>query len=96
MIVFDGMISDIVSNKKPNPIVTELFIRGKKLNVSQVFITQTCFVVPKNIKLNSTNYFVMKVPKKREPQQIAFNHSLLTFKTLLIFIKNVLQNQISF
>ena len=96
LIVFDGMISDIVSNKKPNPIVTELFIRGKKLNVSQVFITQSYFVVPKNIRLNSTNYFVMKVPKKREPQQIAFNHSLLTFKTLLIFIKNVLQNQISF
>ena len=70
------MIADMLSNKKPNLIVTELFIRGKKLNISLVFIIQFYFVVPKSIILNSTNYFVMKIPNKRELQQIAFNHLL--------------------
>ena len=75
LIVFDNMIADMLSNKKLNPIVTELFIRGRKLNISLVFITQSYFAVPKNIRLNSTHYFVMKIPNKRELQQIAFNHS---------------------
>ena len=48
-------------NKKINPIVTELFIRGRKLNISLVFITQSYFVLPKNIRLNSTHYFVTKI-----------------------------------
>ena len=61
------MISDMLtSNKKLNLVITELFIRGKKLNVSLVFITQSHFAVPKNIRLNSTHYFVMKIPNKRE------------------------------
>ena len=59
-----------------DPIVTELFIRGKKLNISLVFITQSYFTVPKNIRLNSTHYFVIEILNKRELQQIAFNHSL--------------------
>ena len=75
LIVFDYLIADMLSNKKLNPIVTELFIRGRKLNISLVFITQSYFAVPKNIRLNSTHYFVMKIPNKRELQQIAFNHS---------------------
>ena len=50
--VFDDMITDILSNKKLNPVVTELFIRGRKLNMSHVFITQSYFAVPKNIRLN--------------------------------------------
>ena len=50
--VFDDMIADILSNKKLNPVVTELFIRGRKLNISLVFITQSYFAVPKNIRLN--------------------------------------------
>ena len=75
LIVFDDVIADILSNKKLNPIVTELFIRGRKLNISLVFITQSYFAVPKNLRLNSTHYFVMKIPNKRELQQIAFNHS---------------------
>ena len=65
----------MLSNKKLNPIVTELFIRGRKLNISLVFITQSYFAVPKNIRLNSTHYFVMKIPNKRELQEIAFDHS---------------------
>ena len=61
--------------KKLNPIVTGLFIRGRKLNISLVFITQSYFAVSKNIRLSSRNYFVMKIPNKRELPRIAFNHS---------------------
>ena len=53
------MITDMLNNKKLNPIVTELFIRSRKLNISLVFITQYYFAVPKNIRLNSTHYFIM-------------------------------------
>ena len=58
--------------KKLNPIVTELFIRGRKYNISIVFITQSYFKVPKDVKLNST--FFMQTSNKRELQQIAVNH----------------------
>ena len=56
LILFDDMIADVLSNKKLNKIVTELFIRGRKLNISIVFITQSYFAVPKNLRLNSTHY----------------------------------------
>ena len=69
------MISDKVTNKKINPIVTELFIRGRKLNISLDFIAQFYFGVPKSIRLNSAHYFVLKIPSKRELKQTAFNHS---------------------
>ena len=59
------MIADILSNKKLNPIVTELFIRGRKLNISLVFITKSYFAAPNNIRLNCTNYFI-KIPNKQE------------------------------
>ena len=74
-IVFDDMIAGTINNKKLNPIVTELFIRGKELNISIVFITQSCFKVPKDFRLNSTDFFIIKIPNKRELQQIATNHS---------------------
>ena len=73
LIVLDNINADMVSNKKLNPIVTELFIRGRKRNISLAFSKQSYFAVPKNIRLNSTHYFVMKIPNKREVQQIAFN-----------------------
>ena len=75
LIVFDDMIADMINNKKLNPVVTELFIRGRKLHVSVVFITQTYFEVPKDVRLNSTHFFIMKIPNKRELQKIALNHS---------------------
>ena len=75
LIVFDDMIADMINNNKLNPIVTELFIRGRKLNISTVFITQSYFKVPKDVRLNSTYFFIMKIPNKRELQQIALNHS---------------------
>ena len=71
LIIFDGMIADMINNNKLNPIVTELFIRGRKLNISIDFITQSYFKVPKDVRLNSTHFFIMKIPNKRELQQIA-------------------------
>ena len=64
LIVFDHMIADMLSNKKNYPIVTELFIRGRKLNIFFDFITQSYFVVPKNIILYSTHYFILKILNK--------------------------------
>ena len=66
LIVFDDMVADMVSNKKLNPIVTKLLIRGRKLNISLAFMTQSCFAVPKNVRLNSTYDFAMKITNKRE------------------------------
>ena len=75
LIAFDDMIAYMLGNKKHNAVVTELFIRGRKLNIYLVIITQSYFAVLKNIRLNSTNYFVMKIPNKRELQQTTFNHT---------------------
>ena len=59
------------SNKNLSPIVTELFLRGRKLNILLVFISQSLFKVPKTIWLNATHYFIMKIPNKRELQHVA-------------------------
>ena len=75
LIAFDDMIADMLSNKKVSPIVTELFIRGRKLNNSLVFITKSYFLVPKTTRPNSTHYFVIKITNKRELQQITFHRS---------------------
>ena len=75
LIVFGDMIADMIDNKKLNSLVTKLFIRGRKLNISLVFITQSHFKVPKDVRLNTTHFFIMKIPNKRELQQIAINHS---------------------
>ena len=69
------MITDMINNKKLNSIVTELFIRGRKLNISLVFITQSYLKVPKYVRLNTTHFFIMKIPNKRGLQQVAINHS---------------------
>ena len=54
----------MISNKKLNPVVTELFMRGRKLNISLVFITQSYFKVPKGVRLNTTHFCIMKTPNK--------------------------------
>ena len=69
------MIADMINNKKLSSIVTELFIRGRKLNISLAFITQSHVKVPKDVRLNSSHFFIMKIPNKRELQKIALNHS---------------------
>ena len=67
----------MINNKKLNPIVTELFIRGRNLNISIVFIMQSYFKVPKDVRLYSMNFFIMKILNKRELQQIAINQSFI-------------------
>ena len=65
LIVFDDLIADMINNKNLNSVITELFIRDRKLNISTVFITQSYFKVPKDVRLNSTHFFIMKIFKKR-------------------------------
>ena len=66
LIAFDDMIADIMTNKKFQAIIKELFIRCSKLNISLAFITQTCFTVPKEVRLNSIHYLITKIRDKRE------------------------------
>ena len=66
LIVFDEMIADIMTNKKSQTIINELFIRRRKLNISLVFITQTYFSVPKDVRLNSTHYLIIKINNRKE------------------------------
>ena len=68
LIVFDGMIVDTEANKKLSLVLTELFLRGKNLNISLIFISQSYFKVPKTIRLNTPPYFIIKIPNKRELQ----------------------------
>ena len=83
------------SNKKLNPIVTELFLRGTKFNISLVFISQSHFKVPKIIRLNATHYFIMETINKRELQQIASNHSS-DFKDFIKLNKDYTKEPYSF
>ena len=86
IIFFDDMIANMLSNKELNSIVTELSVRGRKLNISLVSSTQSYFAVLKNTRLNSTHYLVMKIPNKRELQEIvigiAIIHQISTFEAL--------------
>ena len=96
LIIFGNMVADMISNKKLNPIVTEQFIRGRKLNISFVFITQSYFAGPKDIRLNSTPYFIIKILNKQEFQEIAFYHSNDALKTWWIFTKMFCKTIFSF
>ena len=75
LIVFDDIIADMINDKKLNSLVTELFIRGRKWNISLAFIMQSYFKIPKDVRLNYTHFFIVKIPNKRELQQIVLNHS---------------------
>ena len=75
LIVFDDMIADIHNNEKLNKIVNQLCIRERKLNISLVFITQSYFNVPKDVRLNTTHFFIVKIPNKKELQKISYNQS---------------------
>ena len=97
LIVFDDMIADMINNKKLNLVVTELFIRDRKLNISLVFITQTYFKVPQDLRLHSTHFFIMKIPNKKELQQIALViHQILALEISLRFTKNLQLDHIRF
>ena len=69
------MIADMKANKKLSPVVTELYLRRRKLNILLVFISQSYFKVPKTIRLYTTHYFILKIPNKRELKQIESNQS---------------------
>ena len=75
LLAFDDTIADIMSNKKFQVIIKELFIRCRKLNISLLFVTQSYFSVPKDVRLNSTHYLILKINNKRELQNIAINYS---------------------
>ena len=91
------MIADMPCNKKLNPIVTELFIRCRKLKISLVFITQLYFAVPIIIRLNSTQYFIINITNKQELQQITFNYSSdIYFKDFMNLYKNCTAKPYSF
>ena len=75
LIVFDDMIASIMTNKRFQAIIKKLFIICRKLSISLVFITQSYFTVPKDVRLNSTLYLIMKINNKRESQNIVINHS---------------------
>ena len=88
LIIFDNMIADMINNKKLILAIAELFIRGKKLGISIVFITHSYFTVPKDDRLNSTHFFITKIPNKRELHQITLNHSLdIDFKGFMKIYK---------
>ena len=95
---FDDMIADMINKKKLNPIVNELFIRGRKVNILTAFITQSDFKVPKEVLLNTTHFFVMNIPNKMELQQNSQKHSsVIDFKDFMkIDKKNLLQESIPF
>ena len=87
----------MIKSKKLNSTVTELFIRGRKLNISLVFITQSYFKVPKDVRLNTTHFFIVEISNKTELQQVALNHSSnIINKISLISIENVLLNCVPF
>ena len=97
LIVFDDMIADMINNKQLDSIVTELCTRGRKNNISIVFISQSYFKVPKDVRLNTTHFFIMKIPNKRELQQIALNHSSdIDFKDFMKIFKKYTAEPYSF
>ena len=96
LMVFDYMIADMINNKKLYLVVTKLFIRGRKINIS-VFITQSYFKVRKDVRLNTTHLFITKIPNKRELQQIALNHSSdISTKYFINIYKKCTAEQYSF
>ena len=97
LIVFDDIIADVESFEIVSPIVSQLFLRGGKLNISLVFISQSYFKVPKTIRLNTTHYFIMKIPNKRKLQKIVSNHSSdIDFKESMRLYKEYTKEPYSF
>ena len=97
LIVFDDMIADMESKKILSSVVTELFLRGRKLNILLVFISDSYFKVPKTIRPNATHYCIIKIPNNREPLQIASNLSSdIGFKDFMKLYKDYTKEPCSF
>ena len=97
LIIFDGIIVGMINNKKINSIVTESISRGRKPNISIVFITQSYFRMPNDVMLNSTNFFIMKISNKEELRRIALSHSSdIDFKDFMKIYKKCTAEPYSF
>ena len=97
LIVFDDTTADIMTNKRFQAIMKELFIRCRKLNISLAFITQIYFSVPKDVRLNSTHYLTMEINNKRQLQNIVINHSAnIDYQDFRKFTENIRENHIIF
>ena len=97
LIAFDDVIADIMNNKKFQAIIKELFIRCRKLNVSLVFVTQSYFKTPKDVRLNSTHYLIIQIHNKRELQNITIDHSAdIDYKEFLKIYRNSANEPYSF
>ena len=97
LIVFDDMIADIMTNKKFQSIIKELFIRCRKINISLVFITQSYFAVPKDVRLNSRHFLIIKSIRRENYKVLQLIIlQILIITNLLKFIENVQKNHISF
>ena len=97
LIVFEGTVTDMLSDKKLHVIVTELFTRGRKLNISVVFTTQFYFDVPENIRLISTHYFIMKILNKQKLKKIEINNlSQIDVKDFMNYFKKCTVKAYSF
>ena len=97
LIVFDDMIADIMSNKKFQAAVKELFIRCRELNISLVFITQSYFSVPKVVRLNSIHYLMIKINNRRELENIAITHSAdIDYKDFMTIYRECTKEPCSF
>ena len=97
LVVFDDMIADIMTNIRFQAIIKELFIRCRKLNISLVFITDSYFSIPKEVRLNSAHYLIVKIHSKRELRQTAINHSAdISYKYFLRIYRNCTNEPYSF
>ena len=95
LVVFDDKIADMLRNQNLNPMVSELLIRGRKLNIDHAFITQSYFAVAKIVSLNSPDYFVIKIlNKKRDSANYIYNSWYIDFQDFIYLFKNILQNHI--
>ena len=91
------MIADIMANKKFQVLIKELFIRCRKVNISLVFMTQSYFFVPKDVRLNSKHYLIMKIDSNRELQNIAINHyAVIDYKDFVKIYRECTKKSYSF
>ena len=97
LIVFDDMISHVMSDKQAQQVLKELFIRCRKLNISLSFLTQSYFSVPKDVRLNCTHDIIFKLNNTRELQNIAFNHSSdIDYKDFIKIYRNCIKEPYNF
>ena len=97
LMFFADMIAYIMNNKKFEVIIKELFIRCRKLNIYLVFITKAYFSVPKEVRLNSIHYLIIKIHNKRDVRNIVINYSSdIDYKDFRIITKNIQVKHIFF